>query len=80
MSTVEFRFWLVLDFGVGAAAGTRHANGRREDSARWTEEGRQAAVPRPVLPLPEDLGCGPLEPEDLGREFGERKHSRRVRQ
>ena len=58
-----FRFSLVLDFGVGAAARTRHGVRRGEDSAQRMEEARRAAVP----PLSEDLGWGPLEPENFSR-------------
>lgn len=75
-----FRFSLVLDFGVGSAAKARHGVRLREDFARRMEEGRRVAASRPVLPpLPEDLGRGPLEPENLGREFGEPKRSRGAR-
>ncbi len=67
---VGFRFSLVLDFGVGTAA-TGRSCARHGYSARRLEEGRRPAVSsRPAaLPLPEELGRGPLELEDFGQEF-----------
>jgi hypothetical protein len=74
---VGFRFSLVLDFGVGTAASARHGVRRRDDSAQRMEEGRRAAVPcSAALPLCEELGRGPLEPEDFGQELSCSAHSR----
>ena len=64
-----FRFSLVLDFGVSTVPRGRHGVRRREDSAPRMEEGRRATVSRLVPPLSEDLGWGPLEPENLGGGF-----------
>ena len=76
---IGFRFSLILDFGVGAAARVRNGVRRWEDSVQRMEEARRAAVSRPVPPPSEDLGWGPLEPENLGGGFSELKHSRGVR-
>jgi len=71
-----FRFSLVLDFGVGAAAMVGPGVGRRENSAQRMEKGWRLAV----SPLPKDLGWGPLEPENADRRFGEPKRTRGTRQ
>ena len=71
-----FRFSLVLNLGVGAAAMARPGVGCRENSAQRMKKGWRLAV----SPLPEDLGWGPLEPENADRRFGEPKRTRGARQ
>lgn len=73
-----FRFSLVLDFGMDTAARARYGVRRREDSAQRMEEGRRAAAPCSMaLRRCEELGRGPLEPEDFGQELAEPMRSRR---
>jgi len=72
---VELRFSLVLDLGVGHAARARPGV-RQRNSARRMEERRRATAVRPLSSLPPDeLGLGPLEPEALGRGYGEAERS-----
>ncbi len=64
---VGLRFSLVLDLGVGHAARARPGV-RQRNSARRRQERRRATPGRPPSSLPPDeLGRGPLEPEDFGR-------------
>ncbi len=64
-----FRFSLTVDFGLGAA--TRISHGDTHVVRTQRSQGKRRALARPLLPLPEDLGQGPLERDDIGRGLSE---------